>query len=146
MTGFLPGHCISYRISFLQLEWCLGYGSTVKINGNLDQPSKKYAGFLISHIQLLSALLVIHSVGNVCGGEPSSWASLALAPPCPSRNCRESRMLQQDSGTNYFFPEGAHLAFDFELTVNKWGSFRTGCVLQHLANDCLTHRYTSQLQ
>lgn len=113
----------------------------MKIISHLDQPSKKYAGFLISHVQVLSALLVILSVGESC-----RWSPLAPSPICPSRNCRQSRLLQKYSGTKYFFPEGTHLAFDFELTMNRWSSLRTGCVLQHLANDCLTHSYTLQLQ
>jgi len=40
----------------------------MKINSHLNQPGKKYAEFLISHVQLPSALLVILSVGSVCGG------------------------------------------------------------------------------
>lgn len=101
MTGFLPGHCISYKISFLQLEWCLSCGSTMKINSNLDQPSKKYAGFLISHIQLLSALLMILSVGSICGVKPAAehpWLLLRLILP----RTAESRVLQQYSSADFF--------------------------------------------
>lgn len=111
----------------------------MKINSNLDQPSKKYAGFLISHIQLLSALLMILSVGSICGVKPAAenpWLLLRLILP----RTAESRVLQQYSSADFFlfqilfyfffFPEGAYLAFDFFIqTINRWGSFMTVCVL-----------------
>lgn len=95
----------------------------MKINSNLDQPSKKYAGFLISHIQLLSALLMILSVGSICGVKPAAEHPWLLLRPVLPRTA-ESRVLQQYSSTDFvfflnfkfyfiFFPEGSYLAFDF---------------------------------
>lgn len=100
------------------------------------------------HIQLLSALLVILSIGSFClrGYPAAEHPMFPLQSSSPSRNCRESRVLQQYSDTNYFCQRELVLAFDFELTVNRQGSFRSGCVLQHLANDCLNHRYGLQSQ
>ena len=123
MTGFLPGHRVSYRISFLQLARCLSYGRTMKINRRLDQPSKKYAGFLISHIQLLSALLAIFSIGSVCGGNPAAehpW--LPFQPVLPGI-AERAECCGNTQARIIFARKGS---FDFELTVNRWGSFRTG--------------------
>lgn len=100
------------------------------------------------HIQLLSALLVMLSIGSFClrGYPAAEHPMFPLQSSSPSRNCRESRMLWLYSDTNYFCQQELVLAFDFELTVNRQGSFRSGCVLQHLANDCLNHRYRLQSQ
>lgn len=82
----------------------MSYGSTMKINSNLDQPSKKYASFLISHIQLLSALLTILSVGSICVVNPAAEHPWLLLRPVLPRTA-ESRMLQQYSSADFFISD-----------------------------------------
>lgn len=122
----------------------MSYGSTMKISSNLDQLSKKYVGFLMNHVQLLSALLVVLSVGRRGEYPVAELPWLAFIPVVPGTAV--SRRFQQYSRADYFFQEGLSWPWIFELTINRWGSFRTGCVLQHLASDCLTHRYSWQLK
>lgn len=68
VTGFLPGHCISHNISFLQLEWWLSYSNTMPINIYWDQVNRVNVVFLLTNLQLLSIMLMILPSVSIFGG------------------------------------------------------------------------------